>query len=74
MVPAHWSSHSTRYPNVPVDRDATIALIHGLQVDLSLLAAMLVREPEPALHFMGIDRLAFLRQSIHAYIPETRRQ
>ena len=67
------NSHSTLYPHVPVDHDAAIALIHGLQVDLSLLAAMLAREPEPALHQYGIVDLHCLRQYLNAHIPESRR-
>lgn len=67
------SNHSTLYPPVPVDRNAAIALIHGLQVDLSLLAAMLAREPEPALHRYGIVDLKYLRQQLQAHIPESRR-
>ena len=67
------NNHSTLYPQVPVDREAAIALIHGLQVDLALLAAMLAREPEPTLHQYGIVGLEHLRQQLKIHIPESRR-
>jgi hypothetical protein len=67
------STSTPLYPEVPVDREATINLVHGLQVDLSLLAAMLAREPEPTLHQNGIAELLYLRRSIAHFIPDTRR-
>lgn len=59
---------------MPTDRGAAIALIHGLQVDLSLLAAMLAREPDTHWHYAGIGNLAWLRKSLQTYIPDVRRQ
>lgn len=61
----------TRYPEIPVDREASIALIHALQVDLSMLAGMLARESEPSLHREGIEGLAYVRQILNAFMPET---
>lgn len=66
-------SSTPLYPEVPIDREAAINLVHGLQVDLSLLAAMLAREPEPALHRAGLTELFYLRRSIAHFIPDTRR-
>jgi len=68
------NSNSTLYPNMPVDRDAAVNLIHGLQVDLSLLAAMLAREPDTHWHYAGMAKLVLLQENIRHFIPELRRQ
>jgi hypothetical protein len=49
---------------MPVDAAAVIETIHGLQVDLSILAAWLAREPEPAMQYGAVVALAAMRECL----------
>jgi hypothetical protein len=60
--------NSLRKPE-PVDKDACIALVHGLQVDLSLLATWLAHTRQPELPHGSIEGLALLRNYLDAYTP-----
>jgi hypothetical protein len=61
------------YPEIAVDREAVIETIHGLQVDLTLLAAWLARDPEPAMHQAAVIALADARWRLERLTPSVRR-
>lgn len=61
------------YPEMDVDREAVIATVHGLQVDLSLLAEWLARDPEPAIHQSVLLALSSARFYLEKYTPSTLR-
>ena len=62
-----------RYPEIDVDRKAAIATVHGLQVDLTLLAEWLAREPEPTMHQATLLALHSARLCLERYTPSVRR-
>lgn len=61
------------YPEMDVDREAVIETVRGLQVDLTLLAEWLAREPEPAIHQNALLDLARAHSSLNRYMPSIRR-
>jgi hypothetical protein len=61
------------YPEMAIDREAVIATVHGLQVDLQLLADWLAREPEPAMHQAAMLALSAARFRLDQYAPSVRR-
>ena len=61
------------YPEIDVDREALIGTVHGLQVDLTLLAEWLAREPEPVMHQSAVIAIANARQSLEQLTPSIRR-
>lgn len=61
------------YPEIAVDREAVIETVHGLQVDLTLLADWLAREPEPAMRQEALLALSSARFYLDQYTPSTRR-
>jgi hypothetical protein len=66
-------SAMTRSDPMKVDAEAVLATIHGLQVDLSLLAAWLARHPEPVMKSGSVLALAEMRQSLLRYSPAPQR-
>lgn len=64
---------SALYPEIDVDREAVIATVHGLQVDLQLLVDWLAREPEPAIHQAALLALSSARFHLDQYTPSIRR-
>ena len=52
-----------------VDKDACIALVRGLQVDLSMLATWLAHTQQPELPHGSIENLSTLRWYLNAYTP-----
>lgn len=63
----------TRSVPVETDPEVIIALIHGLQVDLSLLAAWLACQPEPTMQTGALEALAYLRADLARYAPPVQR-
>lgn len=61
------------YPEMAVDREAVIETVHGLQVDLTLLADWLAREPEPIMHRAALQDLALMRWNLERLTPCLRR-
>ncbi len=61
------------YPEMDVDREAVIETVRGLQVDLTLLAEWLARDPEPAMHQRVLLALSSARFYLDKYTPSTRR-
>lgn len=61
------------YPEMDVDREAVIATVHSLQVDLTLLAEWLARDPEPAMHQETILALGSMRSWMDRFTPSVRR-
>lgn len=55
--------------HAPIDKDACIALVHGLQVDLSILATWLAHTQQPEFPHGSIEWLAMLRNYLDAYTP-----
>ena len=64
---------SATYPEIAIDRERAIETVHGLQVDLSLLAAWLAREPDPALHQSALWALESARFYLERHANCTRR-
>lgn len=64
---------SALYPEIDVDREAVIATVHGLQVDLQLLVDWLAREPEPAMHQAALLALSSARSHLDQCVPSVRR-
>lgn len=61
------------YPEMAIDREAVIATVHSLQVNLQLLADWLAREPEPAMHQAALLALSSARFHLDQYAPSVRR-
>lgn len=59
---------SLRTP-VLIDKAATIEIIHGLQVDLAMLAHWLANSPEPELPYGSLTYLAHLQTYLSAFTP-----
>ena len=57
------------YPQLYVNREAVIETVHGLQVDLALLADWLARDPEPVMYRRAVLSLAFLKRDLESYHP-----
>ena len=68
-------THATPDPSDPVNADAAgmMATIHGLQVDLSILAAWLEHDPEPILQRQSVAVLDAMRQVLAYYAPPVQR-
>lgn len=75
------SSYSTRASRadsslqdpMAVDAATVIKTIHGLQVDLSILAAWLAREPEPIMEYGAVLVLETLRERLMRHTPPVQR-
>lgn len=61
------------YHEITVDREAVIKTVHGLQIDLQLLADWLARDPEPAMHQAALLAIASTRCNLERYMPSLRR-
>ena len=70
-------SNSYSTPNlsdpIAVDAAAVIETIHGLQVDLSILAAWLARNPEPIMQGGAVVALAMMRECLMCHAPPVQR-
>lgn len=67
------TAYKSRQDLMPVDAAATIEIINGLQVDLSIIAAWLARNPEPAMQCGALVALGSLRQCLMQYAPPVQR-
>ena len=73
MSDADSTDFPSVYPRMAVNREALIDTINALQVDFTMLADWLARDPHPAMWPRAVLALAHMKYDLEAHHPSLRR-